>query len=99
MERIKPDIVAPGVNIIGSYPNDTYAMLTGSAAATANTAGATALFYQYTIVDANYKGKGFTQEVRTFMRAGATRSVDISYPNTSLGYGVLNLRGMFDALK
>ena len=98
-ERMKPDIVAPGVNIIGSYPNDTYAMLTGSAAATANTAGATALFYQYTIVDANYRGKGFTQEVRTFMRAGATRSVDISYPNTSLGYGVLNLRGMLDALK
>ena len=33
------------------------------------------------------------------MQAGATTNSNIQYPNTSLGYGLLNARGMFDALK
>lgn len=99
INKIKPDIVAPGVNIIGSYPNDTYAMLTGSSAAGAHATGVNALFFQYILVDGMYKDKGFIQSVRTYMQGGATRSSDISYPNTSLGYGVLNLKGMIDKLK
>ena len=33
MESLKPDIVAPGVNIIAPYPGGRYARLTGTAAA------------------------------------------------------------------
>lgn len=99
INRMKPDIIAPGVNIIAPYPGNTYAMVTGSSAAAAHASGITSLFFQYTIVDGAYKDKGFVQKIRTFMQGGATRISGISYPNTSLGYGIINLKGMFDILR
>lgn len=95
----RPDIVGPGVNIISTYPGNTYATMTGTAAAAAHVTGATALYFQYTLVDRYYPQKAFTTMVRTYLHAGAKRSQDIVYPNESYGYGFLDIRGSFDQLK
>ena len=95
----KPDLVAPGVNIIAPYPGNKYAKLTGTAAAGAHVSGAVALFLQYILVDGNYPDKAFVQKIRTYLGAGAKRESQIVYPNQSYGYGELDIRGMFDQLK
>ena len=96
---MNPILVAPGVDIIGPYPQNTYGRLTGTAAAAAYVTGVAALFYQYVIVDGRYPNFGFSQDVNTFLQLGATRSNDIVYPNTSYGFGLLNARGMFDQFR
>ncbi|MGL5346196.1 MAG: bifunctional germination protease/germinant receptor pseudoprotease CspBA [Peptostreptococcaceae bacterium] len=98
-EILKPDIVAPGVNIIAPYPGNKYGTITGTAVAAAYTSGVAAMYMQYTVADRNYLNKGYVQMVKTYMQAGAKTNSNIEYPNTSLGYGLLNARGMFDALK
>lgn len=95
----KPDIIAPGVNIIAPYLGNRYATVTGSGVASAFVTGAVALMMQYTLVDRNYKDKAVVQKIRTYIRAGATRNNQIEYPNVRYGYGVLDIRGMFDQLK
>ena len=96
---LKPDIVAPGVNIIAPYPGGGYATITGSAPAAAYTSGCIALLLQYNIVDENYPRLAYVQKLRTFIRGGATRFNNISYPNQSTGYGILNIKGTFNQLR
>lgn len=96
---LKPAIVAPGVDIIAPYPGNKYATITGTAAAAAYTSGAVALYLQYTLVDRRYMNRGFVQQIRTYLRAGAKRSANISYPNYGYGYGLLNIKGVFDQLR
>ncbi|MEG2984313.1 MAG: bifunctional germination protease/germinant receptor pseudoprotease CspBA [Peptostreptococcaceae bacterium] len=99
INTIKPDVIAPGVNIIAPYLNNSYAKITGSAAAAAHVSGALALYFEYTIVGDRYPNKGFVQKIRTFMQGGANRLGDIVYPNNIWGYGVFNFKGMFDQFK
>ncbi|CEH33565.1 Subtilisin-like serine germination related protease [Romboutsia lituseburensis] len=96
---LKPAIVAPGVDIIAPYPGNKYATITGTAVAAAYTSGAVALYLQYTLVDRRYMNRGFVQQIRTYLRAGAKRSANISYPNYGYGYGLLNIKGVFDQLR
>lgn len=89
---IKPDIVAPGVNILG--PSRTmdqgYVLKTGTSIAAAITGGGAALLLEYGAV------RGFYPTIRTyviknFMIAGAVRRANIAYPDPLFGYGYLNL--------
>jgi subtilisin family serine protease len=95
----KPDITGPGVNIIAPYPGNTYAMISGTSAAAAHVSAAAAMFFQYTLVDGNYENKAFTHMIKSFMAMGAKKMPDITYPDYTYGYGLLNVRGMFDQLK
>lgn len=95
----KPLIVAPGVNIIGPYPGNEYGVVTGTAAAAAHVTGALALYLQYTLVDKTYPNRAFMQQVKTYLKAGADRSQERMYPNNEYGYGLLNIRGIFEQLK
>ena len=97
--ELKPDIVAPGVNIISAYPGKTYATITGTAAAAAHVSGAAALYFQYTLVDRKYPDQAFIRKLQTFMQAGAIRSTNLEYPNNNFGYGILNVRGMFEQFR
>ena len=94
-----PDIVAPGVNIIAPYPGERYARISGTAPAAAYVTGSLALFLQYVLVENRYPEKAFTQAMITYLKAGATRFNNISYPNSALGYGLLNIRNVFEKLK
>ncbi|MCU9812404.1 MULTISPECIES: S8 family peptidase [Paraclostridium] len=95
----RPDIVAPGVNIISTYPGNSYATITGTAASGAYLAGAVILYLQYAVVDNYYPLKGFTNMIRTYIQAGAKRNSEIVYPNDIYGYGLLDIRGAFEQLK
>lgn len=97
--QLNPNIIAPGVNIIGPYLNNTYGRLTGTAAAAAYVSGACALFYQYTIVDDRYPYEGFIPSMKAFLQLGATRSEGTVYPNNIAGYGILNVRGVFEQFR
>ncbi len=97
--QLKPDIVAPGVNIIASYPGGGYATVTGTAPAAAYTSGCIAYLLQNNFVNENYPRLAYVQKIRTYLRAGATRFDNISYPNNNLGYGFLNIKGAFYQLR
>lgn len=99
LNELNPNIIAPGVNIIGPYPNNTYGRLTGTAASAAYVSGACALFYQYTIVDNKYPKQGFIPNVKAFLQLGARRNEGTVYPNDIAGYGVLNVRGTFEQFR
>jgi len=96
---LKPDIVAPGVNIIAPYPGGGYATVTGTAPAAAYTSGCIAYLLQNNFVKENYPRLAYVQKIRTYLRAGATRLDNISYPNNNLGYGFLNIKGAFYQLR
>ena len=96
---LKPDIVAPGVNIIGPYPGGGYATITSTAAAASYTSGCIAMFMQYVLIDENYREKAFVQNIRTIFRVGAIRSTDIIYPNNNTGYGNLNIRNIMELFR
>ena len=96
---LKPDIIAPGVNIIGPYPGGRYATITGTAPAACYTSGCVAMFMEYTLRNNLYPEKNFVQKLRTLFRAGAIRTNTSSYPNFNEGYGILNLRRTFEVFR
>jgi subtilisin family serine protease len=96
---LKPDIIAPGVNIIAPYPNNTYGTITGTGAAAANVSGGAAMYFQYTLVDGFYLRQAYSSNLKTFLKLGASQNQNIEYPNNSYGYGVLDIRKMFDVFR
>lgn len=94
-----PDIVAPGVNIIAPHENDKYSTVSGSGVAASYTAGSIALIMQYVLFKENYKDKSVVQKIKTYLSAGAKRDGKISYPDSSYGYGILNIKNTFDQIK
>ncbi len=95
----QPNVVAPGVNIISAYPNGRYGTLTGTGTAAAFTSGVAALFLQYVTQNNRYKRHGFTQSIITFLQLGSDREEDIEYPNYIYGYGLLNVRKIFEGFR
>ncbi|MDR0879783.1 MAG: S8 family peptidase [Clostridioides sp.] len=96
---LKPEVVAPGVNIIAPYPGNTYATITGTAAAAAHVAGIGAMYFQFTLVDGKYPNRGFATNFRSLLELSAEQSSNIVYPNNSYGYGLVNARGLFEFLR
>lgn len=93
-ERIKPDIVAPGVDIVGPYPNNQYGILSGTSVSAAVTAGACALLLEWGIVKGNDPIIN-TVAMKTYLARGARRRDKISYPNREWGFGELDLLNTF----
>lgn len=96
---LKPDLIAPGVNIIGPYPGGGYGTITGTAPAAAYASGCVSMFMQYVLLDMDYRSKAFVQNIRTIFRVGSIRSEDILYPNNNTGYGVLNMRNTMEVFR
>lgn len=89
-EVIKPDIIAPGVNIKAPQVGGGYTTLTGTGASAAVTAAAAALLFQWGLIEGNLTTMN-TNTIRAILIRGATRQKGIVYPNPVEGYGRLNL--------
>ncbi|CEN93102.1 bile acid germinant receptor pseudoprotease CspC [Paraclostridium sordellii] len=96
---IKPDIVAPGIDIISPYIAGEYNTSTGTGVSSSIVSGVIALIVQY-IREQNafYKEALYTQQLKTYLMLGATKKDIYEYPNISQGYGILNLKDTIIAI-
>jgi hypothetical protein len=95
---IKPDIAAPGVNIIGPTADQGFAEITGTSPAAAHTTGVAAMLLEWAIVNGNQPALN-TVDMKIFMIRGARRDLEIKYPNRDWGYGILDVFNIFDSLR
>lgn len=89
-EVIKPDLIAPGVNVKAPQVGGGYTTYTGTGASAAVTAAAAALLFQWGIIEGNLPIMN-TNTIRAILIRGATRQKGVIYPNPVEGYGRLNL--------
>ncbi|MFU0827414.1 MAG: Peptidase [Lachnoclostridium sp.] len=96
--NISPAFAAPGVNLIGPGPNNTYTTMSGTSVAAAHTAGIVAMLLEWGIVEGN-----FTQldsvEMKNLLIRGARRFPNVNYPNREWGYGMLDIYNSFNSLR
>ncbi|NLK22389.1 MAG: S8 family peptidase [Epulopiscium sp.] len=97
-DEMKPDLVAPGVNVRGPLSGGGYGQMTGTSIAAAIAAGAAALLLEWGIIKGNDTTLT-TRKVRTYLIRGATRRESRRYPDTSWGYGELNLLNTFQFIR
>ncbi|WP_319024431.1 bile acid germinant receptor pseudoprotease CspC [Paraclostridium bifermentans] len=94
--RVRPDIIAPGVDIISTYNFNEYNTATGTGVSSSIVCGSLALIIQYLEEESRVpKLSLFTEPLRTYLMIGATRQEIYTYPNISQGYGIFNLRDTF----
>ena len=96
---IKPDIVAPGVDIIAPYINNNYAKATGTGVSSSLACGVMALIIEYINNQGTYASRAlYTRVLKTYLMLGATKNTIYSYPNDTQGYGVLDLQRTIEAI-
>lgn len=95
---IKPDIAAGGVNAVTTGLDNQTVVISGSSVAGAVTAGACSLILQWGIVDKN-DPLIFANKMRSYLIVGARRIERFTYPNKEWGYGLLDVYGIFKALR
>ncbi len=95
---IKPDFVAPGVNVTGAVLRNQFAERTGSSVATGITAGAAALMLEWVVYTLGFRAADSIQ-VRSLLTLGTERTDGETYPNRTWGYGRLNLYNSFEELR
>ncbi len=94
---LKPDFVAPGVDVGGYFPTG-YGTMTGTSVSCALTAGAGALMLQWGIVRGNEVSMS-TYQIRAYLIRGCDRNETTDYPNQQWGYGTLNLMEAFNLMR
>ncbi len=88
---IKPDLIAPGVNIEGPMPGGGFTTYVGTSAAAAITASAAALLMEWAVIKGNSPYMN-TRIARSALIRGAKRQDNVNYPNSIEGYGRLDLQ-------
>lgn len=96
--HLKPDLAAPAVSVTTIDRFGRGSTLTGTSAAAALTAGASALLMEWGIVQGNVPTMDSTT-IQRFLIRGARRPTSFVYPNQSWGFGLLDLYGSFQALR
>ena len=87
---VKPDIVAPGVNILSASPGGGTTYRTGTSMATPFVAGAAALMMEWGIIRNNDPFL-YGEKVRAYLIKGATPIGNENVPSKRQGYGALCL--------
>lgn len=87
--NIRPDLVAPGVDITTTAPGGGYVSVTGTSFATPFVTGAAALLMQWGIVQGNDPYL-YGEKVKAYLRRGARQLPGFEvWPNNQVGYGAL----------
>ncbi len=91
---LKPDVTAPGVDIMAPSIGNTFIWATGTGIAAAHTAGVAAMLLEWGIIRGNlYSMTNVT--IRRMLIGGARRFPNISYPNQDWGFGILDIQRTF----
>ena len=96
--RIKPDFVAPGVNVTGATMRNQFVSRTGSSIAAGITAGAAALMMEWVVYRLQQKTIDSTQ-IRNLLVLGTEKRPNEVYPNREWGYGILNVFNTFETIR
>lgn len=95
---IKPDIVAPAVDVSVINTNGNVESASGTSLAAPFVTGAAALMMEWGIVKKNDPYL-YGQKLKAYLRLGANREKNISFPNNQWGFGSLCLQKTFDYLQ
>jgi subtilisin family serine protease len=88
---IKPDLVAPGVDIVAPDVRGGFSLVTGTSFATPIVSGSAALLMEWGIVRGN-DNYLYGEKVKAYLRGGAQPiRGDREYPNERVGFGSLCL--------
>ena len=86
---VKPDLVAPGVNVTSVAAGGGYAQFTGTSFATPFVTGSAALLMEWGIVRGNDPYL-YGEKVKAYLRRGTKKLPGFTeYPNNQVGYGAL----------
>ncbi len=86
----KPDMVAPGVNIVTTAPGGGYAARTGTSMAAPFVTGSAALLMQWGIIHGNDPYM-YGEKIKAALRRGAVQLPGEQTPSAKTGYGALCL--------
>ncbi len=95
---VKPELAAPGVNILAPSLEQGFTAMSGTGAAAAHAAGVAAIMLEWGNVRNNYPGIN-SIEIKQFLIRGANRSPTLIYPNRDWGYGMIDIYNVFDMLR
>ncbi|WMJ86725.1 S8 family peptidase [Anaerocolumna sp. MB42-C2] len=94
---IKPDVAAPGTDVLAPVPGNQYSRVSGTSIAAAHATGVSAMLLEWGIVQANYNTISSVQIQRFLLRGVDTQSSN-TYPNNVWGYGTINIYNTFFSL-
>lgn len=92
------DIAAGGINVKTTGVNNTVVTMNGTCVSAAVVAGASALMFQWAIVEKNDPGI-YAQTLKSYLLRGTIKRSNDIYPNPQLGFGILDLVGVFGNLE
>jgi subtilisin family serine protease len=95
---IKPDFVAPGVDVLGAGLNNTFVKKTGTSGSAAIASGACALILQWAVVMGNYQYIT-SIDIENILKRGTQKDVGVKYPNPDWGFGKLDLFQAFNQFR
>lgn len=94
---VKPDVVAPGVDVYGPVSPLRFGERSGTSVAAAHGAGCAAMLLEWGIVHENNMGMNSVTAKYYFIKGARQNNIDV--PSKSFGWGELDIYETFDSLR